>query len=349
MKDTNQLPICKRAIGLDVSKDHIEAKAATKTCHDERSYSHAQTFCNQQEGFRELLAWAEEHLQEPGQAWFIMEPTGVYHEELAYFLDAHDRKVCVLVATRASAYADSLPVKSKTDAIDAEILARYGLERQPRCWQPPTGKLPAIKRLLRERVTLQEQHNQLANRLHATQTAWGSPQSTIDRLTDHMRYIEEALADIEAELDQLWTTEPPLAEAIHRIEAVQGLRPLTILTVLAETNGFATQPNRNQLSSYSGLDVVLDESGKHVGATKISKHGTAHIRRALYMPAVSASQHNPALSTFYQRLMEGYGEDQKQKAIVAVMRKLLLLIHSLWKSGQDYDPQFHYRQITKDT
>jgi len=66
------------------------------------------------------------------------------------------------------------------------------------------------------------------------------------------------------------------------------------------------------------------------------------------MPAVCASQHNRALRVFYQRLCRHH-PDHKKIAQVAVMRKLLLLIYSLWKSGQTYDPQFHYQQIKQAT
>src|SRR5699024_1210018 len=207
--------------------------------------------------------------------------------------------------------------------------------------------LQAIKAFLRERAALQEQRTRLANRLHAARTAWKHPEATIQRLEDHLTYIDQQLQQIEDQLETVWTADEALEEPVHRIAEVNGLQSLTILTVIAETNGFACKPKRNQLTSYCGLDVMLDESGQHIGATSISKHGNPHIRRALYMPAVAASQHNRALRAFYGRLVDRYSEKEKQKAIVAVMRKLLLLIHSLFKSGQEYDPDFHYRQITK--
>lgn len=346
MKNTKPEAICKWATGIDVSKKTIEAEFGTKTTGDQFSFSRSRSFPNSEAGFEELLEWISRKTEATDQVWFIIEATGVYYEELAWFLHNHGRKVCLLVATRAKHYAKSLPVKSKTDSIDAGILARYGLERAPRRWRPPSGKLRTIKALLRERAALQKERTRVANRLHAAQTAWNHPEATIRRLKDHIDYIDRQVAAIEKQLESLWTAEQDLAEPVARIGKVQGLKPLTILTVIAETNGFACEPNRNQLTSYSGLDVALDDSGQYSGPTSISKHGNAHIRRALYMPALSASQHNRALETFYERLVDN-SDDQKQKAIVAVMRKLLLLIHSLWKSGQEYDADFHYQQITK--
>ncbi|MGK7370390.1 MAG: IS110 family transposase [Candidatus Halalkalibacterium sp. M3_1C_030] len=347
MKNTTPETICKWATGIDVSKDTIEAEFGTKTIGDDFVFSQSRSFSNSPSGFTNLIEWVSGHTEATDQVWFIIEATGVYYEELAWFLHHQGRKVCLLVATRANHYAESLPVKTKTDPVDARILTRYGLERAPRRWQPPSGKLRTIKALLRERAALKKEQTRLTNRLHAARTAYNHPESIIRRLEDHIAYIDRHVADIEAQLEALWTTDQNLADPLTRIAEINGLRPLTILTVIAETNGFACRPNRNQLVSYSGLDVVLDDSGQHSGPTSISKHGNAHIRRALYMPAVAASQHNRALRAFYGRLIEKFGDDQKQKAIVAVMRKLLLLIHSLWKSGQKYDPDFHYQQIIK--
>lgn len=347
MDNTKPDTICKWSVGVDVSCETFEAEFGTKTITDQFSFSRSRSFPNSEAGFEQLLKWVSRKTEATDQVWFIIEATGVYYEELAWFLDSAGQKVCLLVATRASHYADSLPIKSKTDSIDAEILARYGLERAPQRWQPPSEKLRTIKALLRERVALQDERTRLGNRLHAGQTSWNHPQATINRLQDHISYIDHNLQAIEQQLDQLWTADEVLEESITRITEVNGLKPLTILTIIAETNGFAINPNRNQLTSYCGLDVVLNDSGQHSGATSISKHGNAHIRRALYMPAVAASQHNRALRAFYGRLTEKYSDDEKQKAIVGVMRKLLLLIHSLWKSGQDYDPDYHYQQITK--
>lgn len=347
MNNTKPEAICKWATGIDVSKETIEAQFGTKTMGEECFLGRSRSFSNSPSGFNKLVDWVSRQTEATDQVWFIIEATGVYYEELAWFLHARGWKVCLLVATRAKHYAKSLPVKSKTDPIDADMLARYGLERAPRRWQPTSGKLRTIKVLLRERAALQDERTRVSNRLHAAQTAWNYPEATIRRLEDHITHIDRQLTAIEDQLNELWTSEEALAEPLTRISEVNGLQPLTILTVIAETNGFACKPNRNQLTSYSGLDVVLDDSGQRSGPTSISKHGNAHIRRALYMPAVAASQHNRALKAFYDRLVEKYSEQQKQKAIVAVMRKLLLLIHSLWKSGQDYDPDFHYQQIIK--
>lgn len=344
MKNSNSTSICKRAVGIDVSKDTLEVCFGHKTSSESMNYSPPRCYKNTCEGFESLLSRARKHFDQDSSVWFVMEATGVYYEQLAYFLHQAKENVCVLVASRAAHYAKSLPIKSKTDAIDARILTRYGLERPPEQWKPACQRLRKIKTLIREREQLQKQHTQLMNRLHAARQAWGYPKNTLERLCDHASRIDQYIEQIKTEIDNLWQTNKQLAEPVTRIAGIKGIGKQTVLDIIAETNGFALITNRNQLASYSGLDVVLAESGNRKGATKISKHGNAHIRKALYMPAISAIQHNPALKLFYERLVAKH-PNQKMIAVTAVMRKLLLLIYSLWKTGKEYDQEFHYRQM----
>ncbi|MGV2479833.1 UNVERIFIED_CONTAM: IS110 family transposase, partial [Salmonella enterica subsp. enterica serovar Weltevreden] len=110
----------------------------------------------------------------------------------------------------------------------------------------------------------------------------------------------------------------------------------TIITVIAETNGFATIENAKQLASYSGLDVMMNQSGKYHGKTRISRKGNRHIRSALYLPAMSAVKYNLRFRQFYQRIktIKACGK----VGIVAVARKLLVLIYTLWKKNIPYQP-----------
>ena len=92
--------------------------------------------------------------------------------------------------------------------------------------------------------------------------------------------------------------------------------------------------NIRQLVSYSGLDIVSKESGNHQGKTRISKKGNARIRAALYMPAMTASRHNKTLKVFYEHINQG--RTIKKQGLIAVMRKLLILIYTLWKKEEAY-------------
>ena len=120
--------------------------------------------------------------------------------------------------------------------------------------------------------------------------------------------------------------------------SVKGIGIVTASIIVAETNGFTGFTSIKQLTSYAGLDVRIRESGKWKGKSKISKHGNKYIRGALYMPSMSYKTHNKKARLFYDRINQRTGNGLI--AIVAVERKLLGLMYSLWKKEEmfkEYD------------
>jgi transposase len=116
------------------------------------------------------------------------------------------------------------------------------------------------------------------------------------------------------------------------------VRLLAATIIVAETNGFETFENIKQLTSYAGLDIRIQESGKWKGKTKISKQGNSHIRKALYMPAISKITHDKTTKLFYERLVEA--KKAKMQAVIAVEIKLLGLMFSLWGKKEMYNPDY---------
>jgi len=118
---------------------------------------------------------------------------------------------------------------------------------------------------------------------------------------------------------------------------------MTIITTIAETTCFALVTNQKQLSSYAGYDVVQKESGKSKCKTCISKKGNKYLRRAFYMSELSACRHNKKMKEFYIRL--AIKKNNKKIALIAVARKLLLLVYTLWKKDVEYDPDYHFTNV----
>jgi len=150
--------------------------------------------------------------------------------------------------------------------------------------------------------------------------------------------IDKQLAANEKAIREKVNQEPGLAERIDRVVTIRGIGFMTVVTVLAETNGFALINNRKQLTRYAGLDVPAHQSGPVDPKRHISKQGNVHIRTALYFPAIVSTKHNPQMKDFYGRLCQK-NPQSKMVGVTATMRKLLLLIYSLWKSGEEYDPE----------
>ena len=120
---------------------------------------------------------------------------------------------------------------------------------------------------------------------------------------------------------------------------------MSAATVVGETLGFTGFTNAKQLTSYAGFDVVLKESGAYKGKTRISKKGNKNIRRALYMPAMTAVRCNPTLKKFYERVKPT--KAKPMIALVAVERKLLVLMYSLWKNEINYDPEYEQKKTAR--
>lgn len=126
--------------------------------------------------------------------------------------------------------------------------------------------------------------------------------------------------------------DPYLADKIEKITSIPGIRFLSAIAIIAETNGFILIQNAKQLVSYAGLDVVHNSSGLKTGKSRISKRGNKYIRLALYMPALSASKYINQLKQFYDRVNEK--NSCKKIGLIGVARKLLVLVYTLWKNDE---------------
>ena len=140
------------------------------------------------------------------------------------------------------------------------------------------------------------------------------------------------MKEVLAQIKILIKSDSILFEKINKIITIKGVNLITVAIAVAETNGFNLIKNKNLLASYAGYDIILDESGNHKGKSKISKKGNSNLRRAFYMPALSAARFNNNLKAFYIRLCKT--KVNKKIAIIAVARKLLLLVYSLWKKNE---------------
>ena len=96
----------------------------------------------------------------------------------------------------------------------------------------------------------------------------------------------------------------------------------------------------DELVAYAGLCPHQQQSGSQLRRSWLSKQGNPHLRKALYFPALTAKQHNPHLRRFAQRLTQA--GKAKMVVVAAVMRKLLVLIYTLLKSGHPYDPNYGF-------
>ncbi|MDB5234683.1 MAG: hypothetical protein JWR44_1676 [Hymenobacter sp.] len=329
----------KYVVGIDIAKDTFVACFGRMDTGQRLDFRKEVTFANSAAGFTDLLAWTTQQLTATAPVWFVVEATGVYYEDLAYFLVDNAQTLSVLLPNKVKHFAQSTEQKSKTDQLDARLLCRLGLERALPAWQPPTPALRQLRALSRERQSLVQQATRLKTQRHAQEHSYRPDARTLDRLTARQHLLDQQLLAVDQDVAALLHAGPGLARKLAHLTSIPGIGPTTAVAVVAETNGFVLVENERQLASYAGLDVVQRQSGLSAGATRISRRGNVRLRTALYLPAVSSLRFNPQQMAFYARLRAR--QPSGQPGVVAVMRKLLLLCYSLWKNDCAYDPQYH--------
>jgi transposase len=237
-------------------------------------------------------------------------------------------------------FAKSLNIKTKNDTVDAALLSRMGLERSLPAWKGMSPNMQKIKQLSRNRAALQQIRTRVSNQLHAHTHGHAPHKSIVKSMHQHLKFLDKQIKSLEDELVQSVANDPELQQKLDNICTIKGIGLMTAITVVAETNGFDLIENKGQLVSYAGYDVVENQSGISLkGKTRISKKGNGHIRSALYFPALCAARYEPKLQNIYQRILE---KNPKVKMIgaVAVQRKLLVLIYTLYKKNEPYNPNF---------
>lgn len=335
----------KYGVGLDLSKDHMHACIGGLTPGFEYKIIGQHKFDNTAKGWSELDKWIEKHRKEKEvMLRVVLEVTGVYHEGVLYYLHGKGLGVCLELSKRTKKYMESIGHKSKNDKLDGQGLARMACEREGKLWQPASAQILSIRTLLRHRKAMISSCNQLKNQLHAlNHSALGQAQVK-HSLKQLIKAFQKQISQAEAQLLDLAKEDPDFYFRLTQITAsTKGLAFITVLTVLAETNAFENFTSARQVVSYSGYDVIDRSSGTITGKTRISKQGNAHIRSAMYMPALAVIRHK--VSPFYQlylRLLARNG-GLKKKAAVAVQRKLLVLIYTLWKNKAAFDPNYHLK------
>lgn len=334
--------ILKQCIGIDCSKDELVCCFGFLNDDLVGQVKSRHTFKNTNAGFKELLLWSRK-LGKGELLIFVIESTSVYHENATRYLFAHDELIAVVLPNKINFFTKSLDVKTATDKTAAEAIMLYGLQAKLRFWELPNDFFVDVRALTRERESMIEELTSLRNQIHAIEHGAALKTSTKTRLNARAELIEQQIVELENELKALIKSNKPVHERMKKVMTIKGVGLITAATILGETFGFALITSRRQLVSYSGLDVIEKTSGTSVrGKKRISRKGNRHIRKALYFPALSAVQYDENMRNNYQRLVSRHGI--KMKGAVAVQRKLLELIFTIWKNESIYDEKYHEKK-----
>lgn len=329
------MSITKQSVGIDISKDTFTACGCSHQSDGKLIFSEVKNFTNESTGFNQLLRWVKGFAAPGTEVVFLMEATGVYYESLAHHLFKIKKKVVVVLPNTSKHYFASLNIKSKTDELDARVLSRFGVERIHRYWIAPSPVMLQLRNLTRYHLQLQEQKTALGNIRHSKDSAHEVQKFIMQSNKRLIKQLDLQLVSCKAEIERLIKSDVELSERIQKLMTIKGVGLMTVATIVAETLGFEHFKSAKQVVSYAGYDVVQRESGTSIkGKTRISKKGNKYIRNALFFPALVATRFNPDLKTTYMRIIST--KTSKMIGQVAIQRKLLVLIYTLWKSNSTY-------------
>ncbi|MBA3768315.1 MAG: IS110 family transposase [Acidobacteria bacterium] len=315
-------------LGLDVAKLKFNAclmRAVGKLRH--------KVFPNNPDGFTQLCDWLKKQGVTRVQA--CMEATGTYGDSLAAYLHEQDHLVSIVNPAAIKAYAQSHLSRTKTDRVDAALIAGFCVERKPPAWHPPAREVQELQALVRRLESLVEMRTAEENRL-SSGISVGAVRESVEELIVHLsEQIKRTGALIREHIDN----HPDLKRQRELLDSIPGIGETTAAALLAEVPDFSQYKSARQVAAYAGLVPRERQSGSSVrGRTRLSKIGNARLRRALYFPAITALRCSP----FFQAWAEGLRQRGKCKmsVIAAAMRKLIHLAYGVLKTGKPFDPEW---------
>jgi transposase len=261
----------------------------------------------------------------------ILEATGGYEALAAALLMEAELPVSVVNPRQVRDFAKAMGLLAKTDSIDALVLARYGETFRPRLTPLPTEEERLVKALVVRRRQLVDMRSAEKNRLGQVR------EDPIRRnIRAHIDHLDREIKQIEDDLDTTIKKSPLWQENIKLLKTIKGIGPVTARTLVTHLPELG-KVSREQIATLVGVAPLNRDSGKMRGKRSCIG-GRKEIRNVLYMAAKTAARHNQTIKPFFQRL-EKEGKLYKV-AIVACMRKLLVIANALLRDRQPYRENF---------
>lgn len=316
-------------VGVDVSKLKLDVAVL-----DARGKFKQKVFANDTQGHGQLRDWLMQRGAAPLPSRVCMEATGPYSEACAAALTDAGWVVAVVNPARVKGFAQGELSRNKTDSADAALLARFCAQMKPEPWQPAPMEVRQLRALVDRLQVLRDMQQQERNRLEAQ----ASNEAVTQSIHGHLAWLEQCARQLQQQIDDHIDGHPGLRQDAQLLASIPGLGRVTTPKVLAFLGDVRRFANAKALAAFIGVTPKQRESGSSVrGRSMISRTGHAQMRKALYMPALVAARHNPAVKVFSDRLKAG---GMAPKAVVgACMHKLALLIYGVLRSGVPFDPR----------
>ena len=323
--------------GIDVS-----AVSLAVAVQQEDQLIEERNFPNNAAGHKLLIAWFRKL---KASVRVTLEATGVYSFDLSMSLDAvAGIELAVLNPKVANRFAQTLR-RSKTDAADAQVLAEYSRRMPFTAWIAPSASSMRLRAIVRHIEGLSVQSAQNQNRLHAAHGSNSTPGCIVQDLKRSVASLELRIQRLRREVMTLIRQDDLLRKHFELLVSIPGIAQVSAMQLLAELSTLPSDLTVREWVAHSGLDPAHEISGSSVRkASRISRAGNRHLRRALYMPALVASRCDPHAKAFFESLLGR--KKARLQALIAVARKLLHAIYGIFRSGLKYEGTKLFPRIT---
>lgn len=267
----------------------------------------------------------------------VMEATGYYHYQLAYYLQEKDITVSVENPLAVKRFIQMKLSKIKTDKSDSKLICEYAKQVELKLWQGNSKHQIECLQMTRLLSVYTKQSTMLKNKLHGEAVLGNPSKAVVSSLKRNLKQVKKEIETIELKL--LLLVKQVHQDVLTRIKSIPGIGNKTAVMLVVLTDGFDRFNSGSELCSYAGLTPIIRQSGSSVrGRSRISKIGNQKLRNLLFMCSFNACKYNKACREIYERIV-AKGKSKKL-ALIAVCNKLLKQAFAIAKSGLTYDDSY---------
>lgn len=319
-------------IGCDISKDKIDFCLIEKTTGE---IIISKSYANNSSGHQRIV----KQLSAKDNCLIVLEATGNYHLRFVACLAAHNLCFAIINPLVLKRFAQMKMLRTKTDKLDALVIAQYGREQSPKPHQMPSKEQQELKALITVLNNLLKQRTQTKNLLHSQLLLPGNNIQSQRSIKKVLFTLNKQIQAIQGSVDKIISNHfQHLKELITSIKGIGNKTAQGVIAYLGDLKSFSSH---KQVTSYVGISPAIKQSGQSLNRTSgISKQGNAVLRTLFYMSALSAVRVNKACKAFYIRLLQK--GKKKKTALIAVANKLIKQLFAIIKKNTLYlDDYYH--------
>ncbi|RMG04665.1 MAG: IS110 family transposase [Nitrospirae bacterium] len=326
----------KAVIGIDLSKEFFTAYLLSK---GEEFAVGPENFSRDKGGLEGLKPWAKGHGFRAEEVLVVMESTSNYWEAVAVGLFEEGFKISVVNPRVIKDFARSLQRKTKTDAIDAEVIALYGVRMKPREWDKGRHeKMLRLRHLERTREFLLKEKGRLRNYLEMLKGSDFAPEEAIKVIEESLDKVDRGIEETEKEIEEEVQAEEEIEEGVRILSSIPGIGLINAVVILSEAKGFDGFSRSREVVSYAGICPRVMESGKRRVEKGITREGNRRLRTAVYFAAVASLRHKDGVfRRYYERLVSS--GKSKKAALMALGGKILRISFAMLKKREAFRPE----------